>query len=104
MPFGIVYQFQKVTRADFNRVNGIMGIDQEAASPDWPPGLISHTAGLAPNGGLVVTEVWESAQAQSQFMSTRLGPAIAKGGVTEAPQLTPFEVFSYHTPGKLAPK
>ena len=42
----------------------------------------SAMAGAKP-GGWVVIEVWESRDAQGQFMNDRLGEALQKGGITD---------------------
>lgn len=76
MADGVVLQFAGVSEAEYDAVNAKLGIDPRTGEGDWPAGLLHHTAG-ASDGGWVVTEIWESRQAQGEFMSSRLGPALA---------------------------
>ena len=58
-------------------------------------GPIAENAFLVrPAGGdkLVVVEVWESQEAQSEFMTSRLGPALGKAN---APQPSRAEWFTH---------
>jgi len=93
MPAGLILQFTGTGLDDYNRVNGLLGLDQQAGTGDWPAGILSHTAGVS-DGGLVVVEVWESRDAQGRFMQERLGPALQKGGVTAVPTVTWFDVVA----------
>ncbi len=88
MPAGLVLQLDGQTLADYDRVNGLLGIDQKNNSGDWPPGLLLHAGGTTDDGNLVVMEVWESRDAQGRFMQERLGAALQKGGVTAVPSVT----------------
>jgi hypothetical protein len=98
MAVGLVLQFANTSLDDYHKVNGLLGIDMNTGTGDWPSGLRSHAAGSTADGGLVVMEVWESREAQGQYMAGRLGAAIQKGGITAIPQLTWVDLFSYHTP------
>jgi hypothetical protein len=42
------------------------------------PGGIFHVAGFGDQGGIHVADVWESAEALNQFVSSRLMPAMQK--------------------------
>ena len=98
MAAGLVLQFPNTSLDDYHRVNGLLGIDPTTGVGDWPPGLRSHAAGMGDDGALVVMEIWESREAQGQFMGGRLGAAIQKAGITAVPTVTWFDVISYHTP------
>ncbi len=98
MAVGLVFQFAKARRDNYDRVTRLLGIDMKRGTGNWPSGLLSHAAGTTADGGLVVMEVWESRAAQGQFMSDRLGPAIQKAGVDNIPQMTWVDIVSYHTP------
>jgi len=63
-----------------------------------PSGLISHVGGPTDNGWCVV-EVWESQQAQADFMGSRLGAAMAAAGITAVPQMTWARVMGHRNPG-----
>lgn len=44
-------------------------------------------------------EVWDSRQAQAEFMHSRLGEALAAGGVTSPPKVTWVPLRAYQNPG-----
>jgi hypothetical protein len=98
MPVGLVLQFKGQTLADYDRVNGLLEIDQKNNSGDWPPGLLLHAGGTTDDGNLLVMEVWESREAQGRFMQERLGPALQKGGITATPTVTWADLASFNTP------
>jgi heme-degrading monooxygenase HmoA len=59
------------------------------SSDDLPEGCIAHTAGLT-DEGLMVVDVWESAEAFGRFAEERLGPAAAKRSMPELqPRMMP---------------
>ena len=90
MPEVLILEFSGVTEAEYASVNGHLGIDMHTGEGDWPPGLISHAAGLGDDGTFVVTEVWNSRADQAAFLERlgaalgRLGAALAAGGVADA--------------------
>jgi hypothetical protein len=49
---------------------------------------------------LIVVEVWQSRQAQEDFMSSRLGSALAAGGITSAPKVTWANLIAQNVPGE----
>jgi hypothetical protein len=79
-------EFDGVTESDYRRVSAQLGIDLDTGKGDWPPGLISHLAGMSEDGRGVIVESWTSRDAQADFMEKRLGPAQAEGGVTAQPK------------------
>jgi hypothetical protein len=84
MAEGLILEFDGVGRAEYDAVNGHLGIEADSGQGDLPAGLVFHAGGAKP-GGWVVFEVWESRQAQEEFMSERLGRALQAGGITEPP-------------------
>jgi hypothetical protein len=62
------------------------------------PGVMFHWAAVQEDGQLHVVEVWESREKFEIFLGTTLGPAIARTGVTDIPQLTFYEIENYLTP------
>lgn len=62
------------------------------------PGVLFHWAAEREDGRLHVVEVWESMEKFQIFLGTVLGPAIARTGVTEQPELTFYEIHNYLTP------
>jgi hypothetical protein len=99
MPEVLILEFSGVTEADYASVNGHLGIDMHTGAGDWPPGLISHAAGLGDDGTFVVTEVWNSRADQAAFLDGRLGAALAAGGVASMPAVRWVPLTAYHTPG-----
>jgi hypothetical protein len=99
MPEALILEFSGVTEADYAKVNGYLGIDMRTGEGNWPPGLLSHAAGSADDGTLIVIEVWSSRAEQGAFMDSRLGAALAAGGVTSMPRVRWVPLLAYHTPG-----
>ncbi len=64
----------------YNKVNKLLGWDGVPAPDKLPAGMLGHVAGEA-GDKLVVVEVWESQEAQQEFMHSQLGPAFAKANV-----------------------
>jgi hypothetical protein len=95
----LILDFDGVDEAAYLKVNGELGLDPNTGAGDWPAGLITHLAGVSDAGHGYVIEVWESRQAQDDFMSSRLGAAIAAGGITTTPQVTWAHVMGHHNPG-----
>jgi hypothetical protein len=100
MPAQVILEFEGVTIKEYEAVNKVLGIDHATGEGDWPDGLIAHAAGLNEAGHLVVTEVWDTPEHQARFLETRLGEALAQGGVTDPPSsVTWIELVAHHTPG-----
>ena len=91
MPAGLILRFpSSVGEADYDAVSRRIGWDPRTGQGDWPAGLLSHAAG-ASDEGWIVTEVWDSKDAQAAFMGARLGPAL--GGQPE-PVVPWFDVVA----------
>jgi hypothetical protein len=99
MPEVLILEFTGVGEAEYTAVNEQLGIDMHSGQGDWPPGLLSHAAGPADDGTFVVTEVWSSRAEQGAFMQSRLGAALAAGGITSTPNVRWAPLLAYHTPG-----
>ena len=95
----LVLDFEGVDEPAYTTINTELGIDPRTGAGDWPDGLVTHLAGVAANGHGYVVEVWESQQAQADFMESRLGAALAAGGITAKPQVTWARVMGHHSPG-----
>jgi hypothetical protein len=100
MPELLVLEFDGVGESQYNEVNTELGIDQATGQGNWPPGLITHIGAVAEGGNLIVVEVWQSRQAQEDFMSSRLGSALAAGGISSVPKVTWANLISQNSPGK----
>ncbi len=91
MAVGMVYLFKNIGQKEYDAVSKRLNTRSDGTG-DWPAGQTSHSAGPSDGGGLVVTEVWESREAQAKFMQDRLGPALAAEGVTDVPTITWYTV------------
>jgi hypothetical protein len=99
MSEGLILEFDGMGREEYDAVNVQLGIDQETGEGEWPAGLIFHAAGSKP-GGFVAFEVWESRQAQEQFMNERLGRALQAGGVNNPPTRAEWlDLVAHNSPG-----
>lgn len=98
MPEMLILEFDAVDEADYAKVNAQLGLDPATGAGDWPAGLVTHLTGLKGGGGYVV-EVWESQEAQGEFMRSRLGPAMAAAGLTGIPKVTWARLVGHHSPG-----
>ena len=99
MAEALILEFAGIGKAEYDAVNGKLGIDMDAGTGDWPAGLLMHAAGTSERGTLVVAEVWDSREAQGAFMHDRLGEALAAGGITSQPNVSWMTLFAYNTPG-----
>jgi hypothetical protein len=97
----LLLEFEGFGADVYERVNGLLGINMDSGEGDWPAGLHTHLAGPTEGGGWIVVEVWESQEDQDEFMKTRLGPALAKAGVTGPPKRAEWtKPRAHHTPKK----
>jgi hypothetical protein len=84
----LIFEFSAPDAVElYNQVNKLIGIDPSTNSGDWPAGMLTHQAGGEGNG-LVVVESWESREAQEEFMSARLGPALGQADVPPPTRVT----------------
>jgi hypothetical protein len=91
MAAGLILRFPStVGETDYDAVSDRIGWDPRTGVGDWPDGLLSHTAGAADDGWIVM-EVWESKDAQAAFMGARLGPAL---GDQPEPRVIWFDVVA----------
>jgi hypothetical protein len=99
MPELLVLEFDGVGASQYDKVNAELGIDQATGEGYWPPGLLTHIGATAEGGNLIVVEVWQSREAQADFMSSRLGSALAAGGISAAPKVTWANLLAQNLPG-----
>jgi hypothetical protein len=99
MAEALILEFDGLGETEYAAVNKLLGIDMATGQGDWPPGLLSHAAGSADDGPFIVSEVWSSRADQEAFMASRLGAALAAGGVTAPPKVRWVTLLAYHQPG-----
>jgi hypothetical protein len=98
MAEGLILEFEGVGREQYKAVNAQLGIDMDSGQGDWPAGLAFHAGGAKP-GGWVVFEVWDSQEAQQQFMNERLARALKEGGISDPPTRVEWlQLAAYHSP------
>jgi hypothetical protein len=95
----LMLEFDGIGEKEYLAVNDELGIDAGTGKGDWPAGLITHLGSLDDGGSLHVIEVWESQEAQENFMHTRLGAALAAGGITAVPKVTWTHLIGHQNPG-----
>lgn len=82
------------SRAEYEQVLGLVGLDENR-----PAGLILQTAAEQADGQVQIVTVWESAEAATTFVESRLFPAFAKAGVMDqvmaSPPPVPLEAFHF---------
>ena len=95
MPEALVYEFEGVTGAQYATVSRHLGIDPDTGEGPWPPGLLSHSAGIADDGTFIVSEVWSSRKDQAAW-EQKLAPALAAGGVTVVSRVRWVPLIAHH--------
>jgi hypothetical protein len=101
----LILEFEGFGAKEYDKVNDLLGINQDTGEGDWPAGLHTHMAGPTEGGGWIVVEVWETQEDQDAFMQSRLGPALQQAGVTGAPKRAEWSKHrSHHTPKKPSAK
>lgn len=94
MAVAIVMEFKGATLEQYEVLNRMMGLTPGGPGP---AGSISHWATEA-DGGLLVTDVWESREQYDKFAQEKIGPLSVEAGFPGPPQTTYYEVANYFTP------
>jgi hypothetical protein len=98
MSDALILEFRDASPDLYNDVNKLLGLDPETGAGDWPDGILHHSAGAHQDGnGLTVWEVWRSRDAQTEFMHSRLGPALQQAGAPEPSRVEWMSLRGYHT-------
>jgi hypothetical protein len=96
MPEALFFEFTGVSADDYQTVNAILELNPSTGDGAWPLGLLTHTGAAGDDGSFVVFEVWESQDAQSAWMTTRLGPALIQAGIPEPQRVKWFTVAGHY--------
>ncbi len=104
MAVGLIMRFPGVGSDKYDAIMEELGLPFGDAgdADDWPEGIISHAAGVAPDGALTVVDVWESQAAFDRFLTSTLGPTFEKVGGMPQPAVTPFQVHNTYRHGQPA--
>ena len=76
----LILEFEGFGAKDYDKVNDLLGINQDTGEGDWPAGLHTHMAGPTEGGGWIVVEVWETQADQDAFMKYTSRSSAAAGG------------------------
>ena len=99
MAEALVLEFEGYGVDDYEKVNGVLGIDMRTGEGQWPEGLLLHSAAIKP-GGFLIYEVWASKEDQERFMDERLGQALQEGGIEGPPARNEWlDLHSHHNLG-----
>lgn len=96
MAEALILEFEGYGVEEYERVNGVLGIDMQTGEGSWPEGLLLHSAAIKP-GGFLIYELWASKADQERFMEQRLGKALQEGGIEGPPaRMDWLAVQSHH--------
>lgn len=93
MAVAVVLEFSNGTLEQYDQVIERMGYEPRGTGPE---GGLFHWA-TATDGGVRVTDVWETREQFEQFAETKIGPLTQEVGVEGPPQVTIYEVHNYLT-------
>jgi hypothetical protein len=85
MAQALILEFDGIGQAEYEAVNGRLGVEMGRSDGNWPAGLLFHAGAAKAGGGLIVYEIWESQDDQGRFMRERLGQALQERGVAGPP-------------------
>jgi hypothetical protein len=95
MAVAVVQEFDGGTLEQYDEIIRLLGLTPGGAGV---PGGLFHWV-TATDGGIRVTDVWESAEQFQAFAQERIGPLAAQVGVPGQPRITVYEVHNYLTSG-----
>jgi hypothetical protein len=95
MPVAVIMEFENTSLEQYDQVVQRMGFSPGGAGA---PGGLFHWV-TPTNGGIRVTDVWESKEEYEQFAESKIGPLAAEAGIPGPPQVTYAEVHNYLTAG-----
>ena len=98
MAEGLLMEFSGIGVAEYEAVHEKLGLDPDAGTGDYPPGLLMHTAAITGVGTLAVAEVWRSRTDQETFLAERLGSALASAGVRSQPTVRWVSLLAFIAP------
>ena len=89
----IQLDFAGATLEQYDAVLEKMGLQPGG---EGPPGALFHWA-TETEGGIRVTDVWESREVFDKFAETQIGPFTQEVGISNPPTIQYFDVYSYIT-------
>lgn len=95
MAVAVVMEFDDASLEQYDEVIAKMGFAPRGAGA---PGGIFHWV-TKTDGGIRVTDVWETREQFEQFGAEQIGPFTQEVGIASPPKTTFFEVHNYLTEG-----
>jgi hypothetical protein len=95
MAVGVVQDFDGATLDQYDKVLEKMGFAPAGAGP---PGALFHWVAET-DGGIRVTDVWETREQFDRFAEESIGPISAEVGIPGPPRVDVFEVHNHLTAG-----
>ena len=95
MPVAVIMDFEDTSLEQYDEVIGKMGFSH--GGPGAKGGLFHWVTQT--NGGIRVTDVWESKEVFDEFAESTIGPLSAEAGIQGPPKITYTEVYNYLTAG-----
>jgi len=92
MAVGIRITLPGVEAEEFDKVDALID-----AANNPPDGLIFSASGPTEDGWRVL-DFWESRAHFDTFAAERIGPAVARSGVSGQPDITEFPIHEYVSP------
>jgi hypothetical protein len=95
MPVAVIMEFENTSLEQYDEVVEKMGFSH--GGPGAPGGLFHWVTQT--NGGIRVTDVWESKEEFERFSESTIGPLAAEAGMAGPPKVSYAEVYNYLTAG-----
>ncbi|HXD58369.1 MAG TPA: hypothetical protein VN606_10645 [Thermoleophilaceae bacterium] len=95
MPVAVIMDFEDTSLEQYDEVIGKMGFSH--GGPGAKGGLFHWVTQT--NGGIRVTDVWESKEEFERYSESTIAPLTAEAGIQGPPKVTYAEVYNYLTAG-----
>jgi len=95
MAVAVIMDFKDTSLEQYDEVLNKMGFSPGGAGAK---GGLFHWV-TKTNGGIRVTDVWESKEQYEAYAAERIGPLTAEAGISGPPEVTYAEVYNYLTAG-----
>jgi hypothetical protein len=96
MAIAVVMKFTGASLEQYDEVVDRMGF--ERSGPGASEGIFHWVTQT--EGGLQITDVWESREAFERFAQDEIMPHTAAVGITEQPEIAYYDVHNYLTAGQ----
>ena len=95
MPVAVVMDFKGATLEQYDQVIEKMGFEPGG---EGAPGGLFHWVAVT-DEGILVTDVWETAEQFQAFSEAQIGPITQEVGIPAPPQVTFHELHNHLTAG-----